>query len=289
MKNLIILLFCLLWTINPSAQDMPAYSLYNSEGKEVAWKKMVKDLKDADIVFFGEQHNDPIAHWLEYELFVALHQEKGKEFIGGAEMFESDNQIILDEYLRGLIDNKKFEEEARIWPNHVTDYKPVLTYAHDNSIPFIATNVPRRYSNMVFKGGFEALNNLSIDALKYLAPLPIKFEIELKCYKTMMEMDMGHGFKPDEKLPKAQALKDATMAFFILKNLQAGNLFFHMNGAYHSDNFEGIVWYLKQAKPDLNIKTITNVSQDEIGKLEDQYKGKASYVLAVPASMTKTR
>jgi uncharacterized iron-regulated protein len=272
-----------------SAQDKPAYALYNSEGKEITWNKMVKDLKNEDIVFFGEQHNDPIAHWLEYELFVALFLEKGKAFVGGAEMFESDNQIILDEYLKGLIDDKKFEEEARIWPNHITDYKPVLTYAHDNSIPFVATNIPRRYSNMVFKGGFEALNNLSSEALKYISPLPIKFDIGLSCYKSMMEMDMGHGPKPDEKLPKAQAIKDATMAFFILKNRQDGTLFFHINGSYHSDNFEGIVWYLKQAKPELKIKTITNVSQKEIEKLEDQYKGKASYVLVVPASMTKTR
>ena len=142
---------------------------------------------------------------------------------------------------------------------------------------------------MVFKGGFEALNNLSSEALKYISPLPIKFDIGLSCYKSMMDMDMGHGSKPDEKLPKAQAIKDATMAFFILNNRQDGNLFFHMNGSYHSDNFEGIIWYLKQAKPELKIKIITNVSQNEIEKLEDQYKGKASYVLVVPASMTKTR
>lgn len=101
--------------------------------------------------------------------------------------------------------------------------------------------------------------------------------------------DMGHGPKPDENFPKAQAIKDATMAYFILKNLQDGNLFFHMNGSYHSDNFEGILWYLMQAKPELTIKTITNVSQNEIEQLEDQYNGKASYVLVVPATMTKTR
>ncbi len=281
----------LLLNMNLGAEDKPAYKIYNSEGKVIKWDKMVEEIKDADIVLFGEQHDNPIAHWLEYELFVSLHKEKGKLFIGGAEMFEADNQIILDEYMNGLIDNKKFEEEARIWTNYVTDYKPILTYAHDNSIPFIATDIPRRYSNMVFKGGFEALDKLSPEALKYIAPLPIKFDIELKCYKSMLEMDLGinHGTKPDIKLPEAQAAKDATMAFFILKNLSEGMLFFHINGSYHSENFEGIVWYLWQANPKLKIKTIANVSQEKIEKLEDQHKGKANYVLVVPSTMTKTR
>lgn len=142
---------------------------------------------------------------------------------------------------------------------------------------------------MVYKGGFEALDSLGKEAFNYISPLPIKFDIELSCYKSMMDMDMGHGSKPDIKLPEAQAIKDATMAFFILKNMPEGSLFFHINGSYHSDNFEGIVWYLLQVKPELKIKTIANVSQDEIEKLEDQHKGKGSYVLVVPASMTKTR
>ncbi len=45
--------------------DKPAYFLYNKQGKTVKYEKMMKDLEDADIVLFGESHDNPIAHWLE--------------------------------------------------------------------------------------------------------------------------------------------------------------------------------------------------------------------------------
>ncbi len=59
----------LLLNLNLGAEDKPAYKIYNSEGKGIKWDKMVEEIKDADIVLFGEQHDNPIAHWLEYELF----------------------------------------------------------------------------------------------------------------------------------------------------------------------------------------------------------------------------
>jgi len=199
--------------------------------------------------------------------------------------------LLLDEYMAGWIDDKRFEGEARIWPNYITDYKPVVEYARKNSIPFVATNIPRRYSNMVFKKGFEILDSLNAEAKSYIAPLPIRYDPELGCYKSMLQMNMGmtHGTKPDDKFPKAQAIKDATMAYFILKTYEQGDLFYHINGAFHSDNFEGIVWYIKQDRPGLKIVTLTNVSQDDPDKLDEKNQGKATYILVVPQTMTKTQ
>jgi uncharacterized iron-regulated protein len=88
----------------------------------------------------------------------------------------------------------------------------------------------------------------------------------------------GHG---GDNLPKAQALKDATMAHFILRNMEVGQRFLHFNGAYHSDRHEGIVWYLRQAQPELRIVTISTVQQKDIGKLEGEHVGKADFILCV--------
>jgi hypothetical protein len=88
-------------------------------------------------------------------------------------------------------------------------------------------------------------------------------------------------------LPKAQAIKDATMAYFILKHYLKGKLFLHYNGSYHSDNFEGIVWYIKQKK-DLNILTITSVEQENTEVLNKIFLNKADYILCIPEDMTKT-
>jgi uncharacterized iron-regulated protein len=78
------------------------------------------------------------------------------------------------------------------------------------------------------------------------------------------------------------------MASFILKNHTKGQLFLHFNGAYHSNNGEGIVWYLKQAQPDLKIILISSVEQENITKLEKESIGIANYVICIPATMSKT-
>jgi len=268
--------------------DKPAYRIYDPKGKDIPYSKMVRQLEDADIIFFGELHDNPIAHWLQRELTRDLHASGGKQLVLGAEMLEADNQLLLDEYLGGMITEAKFEDEARLWQNHKTDYKPLLQFAFQHKIPFIATNVPRRYANLVYRKGFEGLDSLSPAAKEYLPPLPVVYDPELPGYKAMLEMgQMGHG-TVNENLPKAQAIKDATMGYFILKNWSTGQQFLHFNGAYHSDNAGGIVWYIRQQEPGLKIRTITTVLQESTDSLEQNAAGKADYTIVVPENMTRT-
>jgi len=267
--------------------DKPAYKLFTKTGKEIKYSKMIDDLSQADLVFIGELHNNPISHWMELEITKDLAGKNSDGLTMGAEMFEADNQLIIDEYLQGQILEKKYEEDARLWNNYETDYKPLINFAKENNFKFIATNIPRRYANVVFKSGFEALDNLSREAKAFIAPLPIEYDETIKSYADMIEMGgkMGHG---NPNLPKSQAIKDATMAYFILKNLEKEKIFIHYNGAYHSDNFEGIVWHLKKANPDLKILTVTTVEKAEIEVLSEEEKNKADFIIAVPESMTKT-
>ncbi|MDZ7775007.1 MAG: ChaN family lipoprotein [Bacteroidales bacterium] len=81
---------------------------------------MLRKIADADVVFFGELHNNPVAHWLQLEVTRDLYQEKNGNLVLGAEMFEADNQLIIDEYLEGTIRQKDFEKEARLWSNYGT-------------------------------------------------------------------------------------------------------------------------------------------------------------------------
>ena len=83
------------------------------------------------------------------------------------------------------------------------------------------------------------------------------------------------------------------MARFILENGQfgttkPGRTVLHLNGDYHSKNFEGIVWYLRQQQPNLKIVTISSVEGDDVTKPQADWKGLGTYVLAIPADMTKT-
>lgn len=268
--------------------DNPAYTLFGIKGKQVKYEKMIEKLKDADIVLFGEEHNNPVAHWLELEVANDLFKVKKDSLVLGAEMFETDNQLLLNEYLGHIISKSSFESEARLWPNYHTDYQPLVGFANTNGLDFIATNIPRRYAALVNSKGFEGLDELSDEAKKLIPPLPIEYDPELSCYKNMMSMQ-GIESHITPNFPKAQAIKDATMAYNILKNWSPGKLFLHFNGAYHSDNFESICWYLKKQNPDLKIATITTVSQHDVSRLLQENTGKANFTICVVDNMTNTQ
>ncbi len=138
---------------------------------------------------------------------------------------------------------------------------------------------------MVSKKGFEALETLTSEEKSWIAPQPIPYDANLPGYVEMMKMMGEH---TSVNMPKAQASKDATMAYFINKNLKKDTVFIHYNGTYHSDNFDGINWYLKQYNPTIQIITISTVEQKDISKLDKENYNKASYILVIDEDVTKT-
>ena len=288
MKKTYFFIFLLFFAGTAMKMDKPAYRMFDSKGKPADFSDMVKGALKADIVFFGELHNSPISHWLELELTREIFAEKAERLIMGAEMFETDDQLILDEYFAGKMKEKTFEAEAKLWDNYKTDYKPLVQFGLDNKIRFIATNIPRRYAALVNRSGFEGLDSLSAEAKSFLPPLPVAYDPELPGYKGMIEMMGGEGGHVSPNIPKAQAIKDATMAYSILKNYREGSTFIHYNGTYHSDNYEGIIWYIKQSRPDLKIMTIASIEQDSLDNLSEENLNLADFIIGIPTSMSKS-
>ena len=282
MKKIItsILLFA---TIISSAQDRKPYQIFDKNGKKTSYEKLLKAGEKSEVVLFGEYHDNSVVHWLQLELTKDL--AENKDLVLGAEMIEADNQIQLDFYLKGEINQKQLDSSARLWKNYKTDYKPLVDFAKEKKFSFIATNVPRRYASLVFKKDLVALDSLSAQEKSWIAPLPIEFDINLPGYKSMMGMQGGHA---GDKMPKAQAIKDATMAYFINKNRKENSIFIHYNGTYHSDNYEGINWYLKKLDSEIKIITIATVEQKDITKLEAEHYNKADFILVIDEDVTKT-
>ncbi|WP_051295818.1 ChaN family lipoprotein [Eisenibacter elegans] len=269
--------------------DKPAYRLFDSNGQESNYAALLKEAVKADVVLFGELHNNPICHWLQIELAQDLHQARENALVLGGEMFEADDQLALNEYLTGLLSDANFESETKIWTNYKTDYKPLIAFAAQKQLPFIATNIPRRYASMVSRSGLEVLEKLPSEVRQWIAPLPIVVDLSLPGYAQMMEMMQGHGGgMKAANFAQAQAIKDATMAHRILANWHKDKTFLHFNGAYHSDNHEGIVWYLRKQAPKLKILTISTVEQASIQTLQEDAKQKADFIIATPNTMTKT-
>lgn len=273
----------MLLTTALQAQMLPVYALFEAQGRAIGHKHLVKKATAADIILFGELHNNAVAHWFQLELARTL--ADAGPLVLGAEMIERDDQATLDRYLRGEIDLDALDTLARLWKNHRSDYHPLVELARTRNLPFVASNVPRRLARVVNKGGFEALDTVPVSEQPWMAQLPIPFDPELPRYKHMLTM-MGDHATPNTV--KAQALKDATMARSIAEHARSGVRFLHFNGSFHSDYCEGIGWYLQRTIPKLKRCTITTVTQAQLERLDEEHLGKADIILVVHTDLPGT-
>lgn len=271
------------------AGNKEAYAIFTSDGWRSSYDRMLDAMSSADVILIGETHNCPIAHWIELEVTKDIWQRDSVGLVLGAEMFETDNQLLVDEYVSGLISSEKFENEAKLWDNYYTDYWPLLSFAREKGLRFVATNVPRRYASFVKDNGLEALEGLSDEAKALMAPLPIEFEASAESGEMfgLMMMLSGHdGGESKSYFAEAQALKDATMAWSISRN--AGRRFIHYNGNYHSDNHGGIIPYLEKYLPGRSVVTVCCIRQEDIDSLDEENRGRADFIVCVPVDMTMT-
>ncbi|MEO0733029.1 MAG: ChaN family lipoprotein [Bacteroidota bacterium] len=285
MKSYFLCLFLFTAATMLAQSDPQPYALFTESGKRGKYKKLFRAAREADVILFGESHNSAIAHWLQHVLLRDLAEEGSVTL--GLEMFETDQQVALNAYLSGQGELKDIDGiGSGLWNNFKTDYQPAVEFMREEGYPVVATNTPRKYARLVFRQGFGSLDSLPAAEKTLLPPLPIPYDANLPGYVRMLEMmPGGHG---GETFPMAQAIKDATMAHFIVQNREAGRPFLHLNGSYHSDDFEGIGWYLQQYAPELEVITISTVEQANVNNLAEEHQGKAHFIIAVPQLMTTT-
>lgn len=286
MRNCFLAIFLIFSTVGALKAQDEAYQFFTNKGKKIDLKDVLKEAKDVDAVFFGELHNNSLGHWLQLQVLKGL-QVENSDLVVGSEIFERDDQLNLDEWFLGQITESNFEAEANLWKNYNTDYRPILRYANEKGLTFIATNVPRKYASLVSKSGLSALDELSPLAKKYFAKLPVEVDMNMPGYAAMK--DMMHGAPGNsEFMIQAQALKDATLAESLFESLHAGKKIYHINGSYHSKDGEGILWYLKREFPALKSLDIHMVTQDQLDNLEDENAKAGEIILVLPSDSHTT-
>lgn len=288
MRMTLLTLAGLLFFGNVRSQDLKAFQIYDKNKSAVSFYEMADALSRYNVVLFGEYHNNSIIHWLQLQTEKELYKLKDGKLILGAEMFERDNQTQIDQYLAGEIDEKELTKEARLWNNFKTDYKPLLDFAREHQLPFVAANIPRRYASIVARHGLDSLNNLPDNEKVYIARSPIRVDLETPGYPEMLDMMKDHAGDNAMNFVAAQAIKDATMAESILKSLKRKHLLLHFEGDYHSKEYGGIYWYLKKMKKRLKVAVIS-VAESEVRDLllPDGFVA-TEFNIVVPADMTKT-
>ena len=264
------------------------YKIYDvKQGKIISSAELISGLKDVDVLFFGEEHNDSIGHFLEADLFKKMHAAYPKTALT-LEMFHTDVQGVLDEYLAGFISEKNLIKEARAWNNY-KDYRPLIEYAKANKLDVVAGNAATRYSNLVTKSGLAALANLPKSSKTYLPPLPIDTATG-KYYDKFMETMGGHSMGP-MKIYQTQNLWDATMAWSIAKHLKKnkGTKILQLNGRFHSDNHLGTYAKLQEMMPKIKAANISSFYADDfLNPNWDRYKDRGDYIIVTDPTVKRS-
>ncbi|MGB0403818.1 MAG: ChaN family lipoprotein [Salibacteraceae bacterium] len=269
--------------------DKKPFQIFDKKGNSTTYESLYNSCLEADIILFGELHNNSIIHWLQLELSKDLSLDSNVSVVFGAEMFEKHQQMPLNEYLSGVSNFKTFKTETKLWNNTKTDYLPLVDVAKNTESNFTATNVPRILAKQVAKMGLDSFYNILNDSIKELmAPAPIPIDYKAPGYKELLEMDFGgqHGMNT-KLMVEAQALKDATMASSILQSFEEGKKYLHFHGNFHSKNWGGIAWYLNEYDKKKRILIISS-EESKDGSFNSEWKKSADYIFVTPENMTKT-
>ncbi len=243
MKSLFFAVFVMfMLTFSGFGQTNEAnYRVFEANGNASSLDKIIEAAAQTNVVFLGEQHDDATAHALQMQIFKAIVEKyaNDRKIALSLEMFERDVQIVIDEYLNNLISEAHFLRSSRPWDNYKQDYRPLVELAKAQKLPVIAANAPRRYVNMVSRGGRDSLNALSPEAKKWLAPLP--FNQASEAYTAKFKALMGGSAEANMGLNNildSQTLWDATMAFAVAEFIKANKkpLVVHLNGSFHTES-----------------------------------------------------
>ncbi|MEZ5425955.1 MAG: ChaN family lipoprotein [Pyrinomonadaceae bacterium] len=282
MNKLLFVLFLIMTLTGIISAQKPSedtFRIYDGEGNPADLGRIIEAAGKNDVIFLGENHDDSVAHALQFEIFKSVLDRYGeqREAALSLEMFERDVQIVLNEYLEDLITEKKFLEDSRPWGNYQTDYRPLVELARERKLPVIAANAPRRYVNMVSRLGRDSLEKLSPGSRKWLAPLP--FGQSSKAYSDKFNALMqGHG---SSNILDSQTLWDATMAFSVSEFLRKNKrpLVVHLNGSFHTESRLGTVEQLQKFNPEARILVVTLKYVDDFKSFDQKYAGLGDFII----------
>jgi uncharacterized iron-regulated protein len=205
------------------------------------------------------------------------------------EMFETDNQLGLNEYLGGFINEDRFTRDVRLWNNY-KDYRPMVEYAKQNKLPVIAANPPRRYVNLVTRRGMKSLDSLSKDAKKYLPPLP--YDTLTGRYRDkFMEIMKGTPGSTSQNIYYSQSLWDAGMAYSIYKFLKANKRkkVFHCVGGFHTEEKLGTAAQLQIRNKKLRILNIACFADESFNTPDwEKFSHRGDYIIITNPDLKKT-
>jgi len=266
---------------SPRAQGYLPYRVFDTTaGQFTDFEAMAADLVKADIVFVGEQHDDPNTHRLERLVLEALAARKARVILS-LEMFERDAQKPLDEFQAGYLSEAGFLRVSRPWPRYATDYKPLVDFAVERQWPVLAANVPRPIASEIAKAGISVLDAKSGSEKAWFAA-DRQCPVDDEYYARFKEAMGAHPtMEALQRFYDAQCVKDETMAESIARAWTAATsamsplapgapkpVVVHYNGAFHSDFGLGTASRTQRRLPSAKVVVITMMPLADLKALD---------------------
>lgn len=260
----------------PVAFYVPERVYDTAAGAFVDFEVMLASLAKVDVVFVGEQHDDPNTHRLEAAILDGLHRRKVTPVLS-LEMFERDVQPWLNDYLAGQVSEEEMLKNARPWTRYATDYRRMVEMARERKWTVLASNVPRPIAQQVVKGGKEALEQLPEKDRAFVArDLQCPLDGYFDRFAETMSGHPGGSQTPEqqratlERYYWSQCVKDETMAEAIAgaygKKSAPGPVV-HYNGAFHSDFGLGTTERVRRRLPGKKTTVVSVMPVDDLDTL----------------------
>ncbi|MBT8404998.1 MAG: ChaN family lipoprotein [Gemmatimonadetes bacterium] len=236
----------------PPLSEGSDFVVYRADGAPASFDEIIAAAASVDVVFVGEEHNDPITHRVQAQILqqAFVTQTATRPVVLSLEMFERDVQYVVDEYRAGLITEDHFRRSSRPWDNYESDYRPMVEFAIAHDLEVVAANAPRRYVNRASRLGRDSLDTLGPEARRHLPPLP--YPEASDDYQAEWDALMGGaaGHMPGSPID-GQTLWDASMGHAVATALdrQSGALVVHMAGGFHVENGTGTPEALEHYRP----------------------------------------
>jgi uncharacterized iron-regulated protein len=279
------------------------YRVYSvKQNKEVTLDDIISDMQNYNVLFYGEEHNDSVTHYLEKTVFEKMAAKYGDKATLSMEMFDRDVQPVMNEYLKGFIREKNFTKDARVWGNY-RDYKPMVELAKEKKLDVVCANAPGRYTNLAGRKGQGALKDLPVESKAFFAPLPYD-TAQGKYYDKLMEMSGHTPAKNDTAKAKpaapmgmtfnlivAQSLWDATMAYSISEYLKKSpaKKVMQVNGRFHSDQGFAVATQLRKYSPKTKALIISTGPDASFPNVDwSKFKELGDYIIITDPSVPKT-
>ncbi len=227
--------------------------------EKVSMRQMADALQGVDVVFLGEEHDNTVGHRLQFELVRELFARRG-ELVITLEMFETDVEFDLQDYLAGKLSEEEFLERSRPWPNYNAHYRPIVEWAKKNGVRVVAGNIPRPVARQVAYEG--------IGAVRKERWMPAEFEAPKDEYLGLFQEAMG-GKRGDPLTTRsynwysAQCVKDEVMAESIVRwtdGKPTDPLVVHLCGKFHSDRRLGTAARVLRRRPHFEIAVVSTKS-----------------------------